>query len=336
MTIAKTAYHTFIGRSRFVDKVKMGIEDAQNNVGTLTNNYFDYLGISLTNGLNNEGDNFVGCLVTHDTTSEALIPVFVYPMIVEDLGFKTKAGNKQFYVVGDVRPFTRGNKQASAKSTVVNTMEFELLKTLMAAELSWLTKGPQFLASMSPVLSQVYCRWIGDTISRRFELDMTQRQMVRVLAAYFFQCCFSNTTKINDQQKSSMVAQACRSAGVPIVEFERILNGVDTIDSAEDFCFVLKKQLATPRLDDFNIGLLAQIMMGTWFGFNGRDLACAAIEHPPTFAAMLYMSFAQNSYKKAGLAQVSENFKGSKGGSEYVRNVKLQLLGEGNHGEGNN
>ncbi len=122
-----------------------------------------------------------------------------------------------------------------------------------------------------------------------------------------------------------MAAQACRAAGVPLNDFEHVLSDVDSIDSVEDFVAVLQNQLSTPRLDNFNVGVLAQIMMGTWFGFNGRELAVAAIEHPPTFAAMLYMSFAQNSYRKAGLAQVSEAFKGSRGGAEFVRNMQLQL-----------
>ena len=326
MTIAKTAYDTFIGRPMVTTKARLGCEDTQHSSGTLSNNYYDYLNLPVETGENKEVV-YTGALVTHGTPAEALIPPFVYPMIVNDPASfgKPGTGAERKFLVGDARPFMRAQRDSAEPCRVINAMEFELLRVLLAAGMHWLTSGPQHLMGISPVLAQVYCRWLADTISRRFELDLTQRQVARVIAAYFFQCCFSDAKDVPEQQKRAMVAQACRAAGVPLNDFEHVLSDVDSIDSVEDFVAVLQNQLSTPRLDNFNVGVLAQIMMGTWFGFNGRELAVAAIEHPPTFAAMLYMSFAQNSYRKAGLAQVSEAFKGSRGGAEFVRNMQLQL-----------
>lgn len=326
MTILFSAYQTFIGRPyrEAAKKVAAACQDAQQATRLLTANYYDYLSLPAETGSSTEGV-YQGALVTHGSPAEALIPPFPFPIIVEDLVSAGKGNTALHYLVGDARPFMRANRDAAEKCRVVNQMEFELLRVLLAAGMHWLTEGPRFLLNMSPVMAQVYCRWLADTIGKRFELDGTARLQLRVVAAYFFQCNFAENVVPSEQQKAAMVAQACRAANVPLVEFENVLMDVDLIESAEDFVLVIKRLLNTPRLDNFNVGLLSQIMQGTWFGFNGRELACAAIEHPPTFAALLYMSFAQNSYRKAPLAQISENFKGNKGGAEFVRNMQLQL-----------
>lgn len=326
MTILQSAYQTFIGRPyrEAAKKVASACQDAQHATQLLTSNYYDYLNLPQETGQSTTGV-YCGALVTHGSPAEALIPPFPFPIIVEDLVSAGRGQTALHYLVGDARPFMRANREASEKCRVVNQMEFELLRVLLSATMHWLTQGPHHLLNMGPVMGQVYCRWLADTIGKRFELDGTARLQLRVIAAYFFQCNFSVNTKPSEQQKTAMVALACRSAGVPLVEFERVLADVDMIESAEDFVATVKRVLDTPRLDNFNIGLLSQIMQGTWFGFNGRELACAAIEHPPTFAALLYMSFAQNSYRKAPLAQTSENFKGNKGGADFVRNMQLQL-----------
>lgn len=326
MTILQSAYDTFLGRvsREAIKRVVIACQDAQHNTGLLTANYYDYLSLPQEVGHNTNGV-YRGALVTHGSPAEALIPAFIYPVIVEDPTASAKGDTPLHFLVGDARYFMAANRNSAERCRIVNQMEFELLRVQLATGMSWLADGPQKLLNMGPVMGQVYCRWLAGTIGKRFELDGTERLKARVVAAYFFQCNFIHNVAINGQQKAAMVALACRSAGVPQVEYENLLKDVTVIESAEDFVTVLRQVLDTPRLDNFNIGLLSSVMQGTWFGFNGRELACAAIEHPPTFAALLYMSFYQNSYRNAALAQVSADFKGSKGGADFVRNMNLQL-----------
>lgn len=300
-------------------------QDAQLQGKLLTTNYSHYMTSSIADSVesNTSDVTYQTGLVAHGSPIEAIIPPFVFPIVMDSP--EALKGRKEKIIVGDGRPFMAVAREGTTPCRVINLMEFELLHVLLATNHYWLSKSPSNLLVISPVLTQVYCRWVGDTISKRFELDLTQRQVLRVVTAYFFLCCFINDMKLNDEQKRSMVAQACRAAGVQVAEFEHVLSGVEVIESAEDYVAVVQRVLSTPRMDNFNLGLLAQIIMGTWFGFNGRQLATAAIEHPPTFAALLYMSFAQNSYKKTGLSMVSEAYKGSRGGSEFVRNMQLQL-----------
>lgn len=334
MTIAITAYDTFIGSSAITPKLVHAIEDAQYPGNILTTNAADYLSgdtpyvpadQTFISKMSHTPIGVSAGLVTHTDPKEAMIPSFAYPMFVISPLQDKGSDYRRACLVGDARPFMRAQKVTSSGCVVVNQMEFELLRVLIRCGMYWLERGPQNLLAISPILPAAYARWLGDTITRRFELDLTQRQIARLICAYFFLCCFTNEKELNGQHRAAMAAQACRAANVPINEFEHILRDLGVITSAADFTLVLKKCLQTPRLDEFNTGLLSMIVQGTWFGFNGRELAVAAIEHPPTFASMLYMAFAQNGYRKAGLAVTSDNFKGAKGGAEFVRNMQLQL-----------
>lgn len=326
MTILKSPQDTFVARlrSQSAERAARACYDAQQSEGLLTKNYYEYLNLPSEIGESTTGV-YTGALVTHGSASEARIPPFVLPMLVED---EVAAASKQVprhFLVADARPFMQASRNASEPCRVVNKMEFELMRVHLAACAFWLSQGPAKLLSLSPVMGEVYCRWMANTIGRSRELDGPQRLTTRVLAAYFFQCNFNTNQTPNETQKAAMVALACRAAGVPHESFAHIFKDVDMIESAEDFVGHLKRVLDTPRMDTYNSGILSASIQGTWFGFNGKDLALAAVEHPPTFAAMLYMAFVQNGYRKAPLAQYAEDFKGNKGGAQFMRDMQLQL-----------
>ena len=318
MPIYKSAYHTTIGRGLDVSKSRQAAEDTEIASSILTTHYADYMHGSMN------GEDVQGALVTHDTASEAMIRGFIFPMVLDNPRAAANSGKK--LVFADARPYMSQARNDMNRSRITNLMEFEMLRATTAATIAWNEKGAAAIMNLGPVLQQVYCRWLSRTIARRFSLDAMARIRLRVIAAYFFQCLFTDAKEFTESQKASIVASACRSSGVNYLDYENFFTDVDVIDGLNDFISVTKKLLPEAvQLDRLDAGIVMEQIQGTWFGFVGRPSAAAALEHPPTFAAMLYMSFAQNGYRKAPLSVESEAFKGAKGGAEYIRNVQLQL-----------
>ena len=317
MPIIESAYDTTVGRAMNIKASIQAAEDIQVSSQLLTENY--------ESTMHAVGNTTMvrGGLVQHGTFEQEQVRPFTLVFVTLDpAGLARNTGNK--LVVGDVRPFSSISRTDN-RPRVVNLMEFTTLRALMAAQICWSNGDYQTIAGLSPVLAKVYCRWISETLTRFYRLDVMTAIKVRAIAAYFFQCQFTEQTELNEMQKRAMIATALRASGGDKT-LEDMLFDLDVIDGIEGFILALKKSIPEAvQLDQLDTGVLLERAMGTWFGFNGKHLAAAALEHPPTFASLLYVSFGQNGYRKAALATIAEQFRGPKGGSEYVRNFAMLL-----------
>lgn len=320
-----SAYGTFVGKyfdQAAITKSIHGIEDALVSGDFLLENAVnEYTGFEVQN----QGENFPSCervvpaLVTHSTPAEVAIKPFAFPIVIKHPADYTK----RVLVVGDGRPFMKPDHKNGMGSKVVNTMEMMLLGTMMKLTGRWVAGEKSRLLDLGFVQQQVFSRWVSDGVSNWFELDLDQRQKLKILAAFYYQCLFHDAENFGEIARNLMVQTAFKAAGVNNFDHRIHFEDIEHIPTFEAFIAEAKRILDTPRVDALNIGVWTKIIGGTWFGFNGREIANAALEHPPTFLAMLYVSFAQNGYRKAGLSRISENYKGPKGGLEFVRSVQL-------------
>lgn len=319
MPIYKSAYETKVGRGMDISRPRRELEDLQVSTRIPTMNYGDYMGAA-----GDEAGKTVGGLITSGTAGELLIRHFSFPMLVND---PLSPGNSPTKILfGDARPYTAASRSEAGRSRIVNTMEFEQLRVLMAAGINWTNKGTQTINNIGQVAAQVYCRWIERVLRKKFALAPMPSLKIRVLAAYFYQCLFLDDKELNESQRRIMAVMACRASGSDYDAYSSMLEGLGMIDGLDEFVGVIKRVVDDAiQLDNLDSGVVIELMMSTWFGHTGRALAAAAIEHPPTFVSMLYMSFGQQGYRKAVLSQISEDFRGHKGGNEFIRNMQLQL-----------
>jgi hypothetical protein len=144
---------------------------------------------------------------------------------------------------------------------------------------------------------------------------------LRILAAFFFHCLFLEKDYIHSDELRQLAVPIAKAAKAPVNDTMAILEQVEYVKSVEDFVAQSKLIIENPRMELFNLGILSMLVGGTWFGTGGREMAQAAMEHPPTFLSMLYLSFAQKGYKNAGLTRVTDRYKGPKGELEFTRAI---------------
>lgn len=314
MPIFRTGYETTAGRNIDITKAKAEVENAQLASRTLHDNYIDHMG-----GVYPE--LIRGALVTHGSAAEGLTRNFPLPILIND-----PTNPKIQLLVGDAKPYMSLGRDSNGMARVTNLTEFEQLRAMLNATLLWLDKGPQTLLSINPVMQSVFSAWIADRMAGKLKLERPTAQRLQILAAYYFQCLFTDAKELSEQQQRAMIASACRSARTDAAKHEQMFEGIGVIDGLGDFLVVVKKTLTEAvQFDGMDVGTTMTLMAPSWFGFNGPMLSMAALEHPPTFAAMLYMSFGQNSYRRSGLATSSEPFRGPRGGNDFVRTMQATL-----------
>lgn len=316
MTINNTAYDTFMGRGLIIKPIQETLQDIQVGREILSANSGKPLTLKVTDG--SDRPSTVPTILTPFSSPEQAVPVFHHPMAVTipNLG----STPERRFLVGDARSFM--TKDRSNEVYVSNVMEFEFLQARVGLGALWLNQGPQALRFISPLPQAIFASWVAENITRRFALDMGQQMRLQILAALFYQCQFAREEDFSDAAINRMAVPLAKVAKAPVDEAVSLLSQAGHITGLEDFVNKARMCLDNPRLESFNVGVLATIISGTWFGFGGKEIACAALEHPPTFMAMIYIALEQRGFKNAALANIVERYKGPKGGADYSRGVR--------------
>lgn len=95
----------------------------------------------------------------------------------------------------------------------------------------------------------------------------------------------------------------------------------------KDFCAQVKEITENNRLQAFEEGILVNLLIASWFGTNAREMIAVALEHPPTWIALVYAAFTEKSYKNTVISKIAYRYLGSKGENDFVRSL-VSLINE--------
>jgi hypothetical protein len=241
-------------------------------------------------------------LVVVDNRSWSLVemPVFAHPFL-----FKGEKG--ETHVAVDVRAFCR-NDPRTGDIIVTNAPEHSA--TLFRGQLNWvwIHDLPSLLRDVSPLPLAVYTAWISENVARRYALDAREQLDLAILSGIFYQSCFMDDDAFSDNDEMRIVkavSTACRCKADDVLA---ILDQVEEpIKGIKEFCGYVATVVSPTRLGKFNVGLLYEIIKGTWFGSaNAKEIVAVALEHPPTWLTVLRSAAGERAYKNSPIYRILE------------------------------
>lgn len=319
MTIFNTTFDTFLGRRLIVRQLVEALQELQVKQSVLGLSRLEHLHLNAKVG-DAEG-GYLPAVITPSDAAQNALPIFYHPVPVTMPAVGSQSGAN--FLVGDARSFMNRDRDGHVK--IANTMEYEFLQARVGLGCIWLTDGPVALRNISPIAQSVYASWISQTISQRLGLDLGDMMRLRILAAFFYHCLFVNKEQFDESEINRLAVIVAKAAKAPTDEAASLMTRVGYIEDINDFVNKVVMAMENPRFENFNVGLLNTIISGTWFGMGGKEIACVAMEHPPTFLAMIYASFGQRGYKMAAFTRVTEVYRGPKGEADFVRAIRRIL-----------
>jgi hypothetical protein len=292
MPIFRTAYDTLACHGFILDKIRHPLEEAY-----------------VRGALPAIGSSGACKLVGNNDKLTDGIPVFDHPFEITD-SMATMTGNNihdpHVFVVGDLRRFGRFDPhQKEFVVKVRNDYGFQLVRTVLNQ--IWVTDAPSTLGNCSPLPMKFYGIWVADAIARRYYLDPHEKLRLQVLASIFYAGLFYD---IHDHwDKNRVAAQVKRAIGVDAkFIFDALEYVKQPINSLIEFVDIVKEAIDTVRLKELNHGILYAALKGTWYGVNNDAVVAVALEHPPTWLAMLYVAINDRSYSKSQIATLIQNW----------------------------
>lgn len=252
------------------------------------------------------------------------IPAFTHPMVVPG------EGSAPIQLAVDVRPFGKWDR-ANYKFLINNEAEFDLLQTRARLNVYWLEEveaghEPTHARNLSPLCMRVYSDWITLETARRFALEPEQQYQLSILAAVFYYCQFSNATEFTEHEKHGCSSLISRSLKVSQPDVLQLLDKIETtISGVADFCQKAAEVTGSIRLQEFTPAVLFALVGGTWFSAQGRELVHTALEHPPTWIALVYRAIQEKSYQQSGIGKLVNRGSAASLTGEFVRSLVTLL-----------
>lgn len=236
------------------------------------------------------------------------IPSFTHALPVVE-SERRKGATPDVRVAVDVRPYGKWDRaQMTFRVTVPGEYELATLRgRLTYIWLADMVQGlkPTHFRDLSPLCMRVYADWLAIEMQRKFGLDPGQQYKMTMLAAVYYYTLFSNDEKWDEQDNircSGYVSRALHVSQADVLEvceqLEEPMKGIDT------FCVAAAKVTGSLRLQELTPAVLYALVGGSWFGAQGRELAHVALEHPPTWIAMIYRAIEERGYQGTGVGKL--------------------------------
>lgn len=264
--------------------------------------------------------------VTGGAGSDGAIPAFAHPVLF--------ALNNHQELVVDVRPFGR---QEAGQFRVKNPTEYALQITRAKLNWVWIKDPVTYLRDLSPMPLAIFATWIAEQLTRRFALDPSEQLAASIYAGVFYLSNFIEQVDyhFSEQDKVRVTNAISRSLRVKPQDVLKVLDthgaeGCPAIADVKQFCQMVSG--VSVRLKELNAGVLFAILGATWYGTHAKEMVAVALEHPPTWIAILLAAVNERSFKNSGITKITER-SGFRDMARSYQAAVLNLLA--NTGDGN-
>lgn len=241
----------------------------------------------------------------------AAVPAFFHPIIVQ----QGEAHHQRSVVVLDARNYVQIDR--TGEVTVRNPDEFNFQCVRTALTQAWvndphvhLGMGPEAMRKIAGVSLAVYAQLISEMLGTKLALELDTQHRLYILAGIFYNSLFL-TESPNELVTERLAISLAADLRADIRLVKEMLAMTNYIVGIPDF-INFAKEIDPIRLHSLSKATLTAVMSGVWYGTDANFAMVSALEHPPTFIAMLYAGGVSRGYKNTRLMKLLDRSATSK------------------------
>lgn len=255
--------------------------------------------------------------ITGIFNSESDIPLFSHPIVIDNFNGKN-------YICSDIRLYINKsnivNGISDINNAIKNKTEFNFAKSRLILNMLWLNGGVQAIKNSTVLANTVFSVWLADSLSKHYALDMGDKISLTVIASIFYQSLFMSDNTFDEQEKQKIAIHTINATSQKSDLVFQILDQLKPMNNLYDFIENIKSVLQNVRLSELNIPVLFNLIRNSWYGTNSKDVIAVAVEHPPTWIAMVFAALTEKTFKNSNISIIANNF-GKRGKSdEFLKN----------------
>lgn len=294
MTVFRTPYDTIAG-STLPDKKKLEKQILPLLVaGNLKDSNLDVITTS----------SITPIYVTGKNVEEDNIPLFTHSI---NIIYKDKE-----YLCTDLRLVLNKKElrnEGNFKDSIRNSTEYNFLKGLSISTLAWSLEETDSIRTNMKFAAHVFSVLLSGIISSSYSLDLGDKVKLNILGLIYYRMLFEEKEDFTDDIKEVTFIQCQSLLGTSKEVFDSVSNKISKLSNINDYCSVAKNICESTRLDNLNLPMLLTLLKSIWYGTNSKDYIGIALEHPPTWISLLYVSLTEKTYKRSKIYSVAFDLK---------------------------
>lgn len=310
MTMHKDCYETTVGSVYSTKPIVEAIKEA------LIKDSLGYMNLNVKSI-----DGYNPVFITGLHHSEMQIPLFAHPITI-------KGSKGEHYVCADIRFFVRKDTPLdNVEKSIKNLTEYNFAKSRTILSMLWQTGHEGKIKNGLQFGGVVYAAWLSETISKTFALDFKDQTTLNILTHFYYQSLFMDQEEYSKDDKERMAVQTIKATKAPSEFVFAVFDKIGKLNSIEDYCIQVTSILENVRLKNFNVAVLLTIISNSWFGTNAKDIIKVALEHPPTWVAVVWTALNERTYKNSLVYRIAERF-GKRGAADEFNQSYTLLVKE--------
>lgn len=313
MTIYSDSYQTTVGSMISADHIKK-IQYGVKEFAIKNSLHAHRLDVAV------QGE-FTPFFVVGSNADEDGIPLFPHPILVSN----TSQGN---LLASDLRFFVRKDTPIdNVESSIRNLTEYNFARSRTILNLLWVNHGVSRVKNTLQFASGVYSSWLSEVISKTYNLDFKDKTVVAIIAHFFYQSLFHEKSVFDKEEKETMAMNTTRTTTAPANLVLEVFDKIQGMSDINDFCTAVTDIVENVRLKNFNPAILLTLVKNSWYGTNAKEVIAVALEHPPTWAAVVYTALTERTYKASTITRIAEAV-GKRGGADAYQRSFSALMHE--------
>lgn len=257
-------------------------------------------------------------IIPYYVIDDSSVKMFSHPILLEHDGSK--------YMCTDLRMVMRKDiNLENISSSIKNLTEYNFAKSRTILNMYW-AAGDTTNMKISLVFAEaVYVLWLSDAISKAYALDPQDRLIISIAISYFYQTLFVDKDDINEDFVQLAAAHTIKitdsDSGLVFDVIDKLVN----VNNINDLTETLGDIVQTNRLKNFNLAALLTIVKNSWYGLNAKEVISIALEHPPTWSAVVFTAITEKTYKNSQIARLGEMLGRRNKSDEFIKNILYML-----------
>lgn len=213
-------------------------------------------------------------------------------------------------LVVDGRQYMKYDERTGV-TRLIAANDWQLQCVRVALNLKLLEDGYSSMARFTDFPAKVFMDWISGTLVSRYTLPPQSEMALRVIAALYY---FSLYTPELAKPGHDRLRAAPLIADLTRVPLDVVLMMVDPsvegsigkMENADEFATALSTNSRSLAMGTLKFADLHTLLKSSWFGTNAAENVGIALEHLPTWLAILFTACSDRSYRKSKITERAE------------------------------
>jgi hypothetical protein len=254
------------------------------------------------------------------------IPPFKHPIVASYQSLNIPqipgyADKSDWNTVVDYRPMGRVNPQ-TGKFDIRDESQYKLMQVRARLGAIWANDGARYMRDF-PVAMGVFAAWISEQASGKFGLSPIEQMKLSILTAVYYASMFEADFRPDEREKTRLAGVIKAATGTKVEEILPILDQIESLNGVNEYLGMAAEVTGSVRLKEFNLAVLHGLVFGTWYGgADAKELIAVALEHPPTWLAVLCAAFTDRTFHEARLSRLVQRNSYRNEGKNFVNAAK--------------